>query len=229
MNYNWASALSKWVRPGPLLPHSSSKFTWGHQIRVLGATRPCTPRAQIIFSRQKKNNYLSAWYAITRLDRRVKETFSGLRERKQMQCIIGSGMPEHQLKASNWLPGLAPFLSGERSPYTMWNGTNEVFIAEEEWETRLTASSIDWWNRSPRETVQRLFWLFNEVWLSFDPSASAPEVFCECLRSCSHPWALWLLREFFKSYFPRFLIVFFPAAWKAIQLTEQIHHTVKPG
>lgn len=30
--------------------------------------------------------------------------------------------------------------------------------------------------QQPQETVQRLFQLFNEVWLSFDPSASVPEV-----------------------------------------------------
>lgn len=73
----------------------------------------------------------------------VKVTFFGLRERKQMQCISRSIIPKHQLKASNWLPGLAPFLGGERSPYTMWNEANEVFSAGEEWETLLTASSTD--------------------------------------------------------------------------------------
>lgn len=67
----------------------------------------------------------------------------GLRETKQMQCISRSVMPEHQLMASNQLPGLAPFLGGEISPYTMWNETNEVFSAGEEWETLLTASSTD--------------------------------------------------------------------------------------
>lgn len=52
-------------------------------------------------------------------------------------------MPDHQLKASNQLPGLAPSLGGERRSCTMWNETNEVFSAGEEWETLLTASSTD--------------------------------------------------------------------------------------
>lgn len=197
MNYNWTSALLKWVRHA--LPSSQLQQVHLRPLeRSPGANRPCTSRAQIIFSRQKKNNYLSIWYAITRLTRVVKETFFGLRERKQMQCIsrISSVMPDHQLKASNQLPGLAPSLGGERRPCTMWNETNEVFSAGEEWETLLTASSTDWWNSSPRETVQRLFWLFNEVWLSFNPSDSVLEVFCECLRSCFYPWAHWLLRDF---------------------------------
>ena len=58
-----------------------------------------------------------------------------------MQCITLSGVSEHQLKVSGRLPGLAPFLSGERSHYTKLNEANEVFIVDEEWQTLLTASS----------------------------------------------------------------------------------------
>lgn len=79
----------------------------------------------------------------------------------------------------------------------MWNETNEVFSAGAEWETLLTTSSTDWWNSSLRETVQRLFWLFNEVWLSFDPSDSAPEVFCEHLRCSPIPELIDYSENFF--------------------------------
>lgn len=58
-----------------------------------------------------------------------------------MQNITQSSISEHQLKVSGQLPGLAPFLSGERSCYTKQNEANEVFIVGEEWEVLLTASS----------------------------------------------------------------------------------------
>lgn len=58
-----------------------------------------------------------------------------------MQCITRSGVSEHQLKARGRLPGLAPFLGGERSRYVKQNEANEVFIVDEEWETLLTAGS----------------------------------------------------------------------------------------
>lgn len=59
-----------------------------------------------------------------------------------MQCITQSGISEHQLRVSGQLPGLAPFLGGERSHYTKQNEANEVFIVGEEWEALLTASSM---------------------------------------------------------------------------------------
>lgn len=56
-----------------------------------------------------------------------------------MQCTTWSGVS--QLNASGQVPGLAPFLGGERRRYTKQNEANEVFTVDEEWETLLTASS----------------------------------------------------------------------------------------
>lgn len=56
-----------------------------------------------------------------------------------MQCTTWSGVS--QLNASGQVPGLPPFLGGERRCYTKRNEANEVFTVDEEWETLLTASS----------------------------------------------------------------------------------------
>lgn len=66
--------------------------TWGHQIRVCPrGHRYCTPRAEFVFPRWKKNYYLPTWEAATRLTRAVKETVifvSG----KENKCNISPGL-----------------------------------------------------------------------------------------------------------------------------------------
>lgn len=166
---------------------SSSQLQQFHKGCTCGYPGSCTPwtsGAQFVFPRQKQfYNYLSTWKATTRLTRVVKKTF--LSQEKKTNVLSypawGAWAPAEGKQPSPRI-SILPWW-GEKLWYKTEWGKRSFHC---EWREGSTADS------SPGETVQRLFWLFNKVWLSFDPSVPVPEVFCECFRSCSYPWARWL-------------------------------------